>query len=299
MQGDGLYIRMDKNGDNDTSGDFILLGSYPQSRVTDDGIVAALNCLTGKLPTNGDNGIWTSYKYYIFDDNDVDFMWYVDIERDDGKYRGVYFVDYRPNNTMNMSNENWQERNGYISERAYWFKYEPIVWKILEEKGNKVWLIADKCIDSQAYRNIVWENSYVKSSIRKWLNEEFMNFAFNEGEKSMISQEIVVNIMEDVDVCDGDKPGSDTLDYIHLLSYDEAVDKIAQGQRKGVATDYAKCQGIYVSQSNGKSVWWLRTPYYSIESWAQVVGVHDTCDFATSEIDGTDIGIRPALWLKI
>ncbi len=294
-----LYTLINENNEPDVSGGYVLFGSYPTGLIKDESLISTLNGIAGKLPSNGDNGAWTSYKYYIFDENDVDFMWYVDVKHQNEKYRGVYFTQYRPDDTMNFSEENCQEKNGYLSNTVYWFKYEAIKWKILDKRDGKAWVITDNCIDSQAYRNIVWENSYVKSSIRKWLNNDFINIAFNENESTAISPEIVVNEMEDVDVMDGNKPGKDTLDRVHLLSIDDAVDMIPNGQRKGIATDYAKCQGIHVTPSNSKSVWWLRTPYYTVESWAQVVGTHDACDFGTCEIGNTDIGIRPALWLKL
>ncbi len=293
------YVRISKDGVADASGKYLLFGSYPRDLIKNKELISTLNSLAGELPTNGRDAAWISYKYYIFDDNDSDFMWYIDIAHEGQKYRGVYFTQYRPNDTINISEENCQEAHGYLTGAVYWFSYQPLTWKILEERNGKAWIITDRCIDAQAYRTVVWENSYVKSSIRKWLNNDFITTAFGKEEQATICAEIVTNNMEEEDVCDGDKKGSDTFDLIHLLSVEEADGLIAKGERQSTATDYAICQGINVNPENGNSPWWLRSPYYSIESWAQVVGVFDFFDFCTGEVGNTDTGVRPALWLKL
>ncbi len=294
-----VYIRINRDGTPDASGQYILFGAYPKSRVEDEGLAAALTAIAGALPTDEASHAWISYKYYIFDDNEKDFMWYRDILHEGVRYRGVYFTDYRPSDTMNTSEENRQAGNGYHPGTVYWFRYEPICWRLLDIQEGKAWLLADVCIDSQPYRNVVWENSYVKSSIRAWLNSDFLNTAFSDRERDAVCLTLITNEMEDEDVCDGDRPGSDTLDLIHLLSLDEAAEQLPKSERQSTATDYALCQGISVNPKNGNSVWWLRTPYYSIEPWAHLVGSYSFFDFNSGEIGSTDTGIRPALWLKL
>ncbi len=297
--GDGVYTRTDGEGNPDISGGYILFGSYPASRVTDRELISALSLLGGELPRDGECGTWTSYKYYIFNDNSRDFMWYTDVIHGGERYRGVYFTDHRPNETMNMSDENQQEENAYPAGVVYWFLYKRIKWRILGERDGKAWLITDACIDSQAYRSVVWDNSYVRSSVREWLNTEFLNTAFSECERKAIERTLIVNEMEDEDVCDGDIPGSDTRDLIHLLSVYEAAETIASDELSCIGTDYAKCQGIRVDPENGSSFWWLRTPYYSIDSWAHIVCANKFCNFNSDDIGSTDTGIRPALWLAL
>ncbi len=295
----GGYTRITKDGKPDPAGELLLFGTYPTHLIRDEALITVLNDIAKDLPKNGKNAAWTSYKYYIFDDNEKDFMWYIDLTHKEERYRGVYFTEYRPNDTMNTSEDNCQAANNYRTNTVYWFRYESIRWKILEERENKAWVITEHCIDAQAYRAVVWENSYIKSSIRAWLNQDFLSMAFNDRERALISPEIIKNNMEDEDICAGDTPGSDTFDCIHLLSVEEAADRIASGKRQSTATDYALCQGISINRDNGNSPWWLRTPYYSIESWAHSVGVFDFFDFCTGEISNTDTGVRPALWVRL
>ncbi|MCF0113210.1 MAG: InlB B-repeat-containing protein, partial [Bacilli bacterium] len=101
-------------------------GSYPQTEVTDSGLIAALNSAAGTLPTAGNAtvGNWTSYNYYIFS-SVSHFMWHADIEHADGnKYRGVYFTSYRPYYTTYSSSasNSYQDDNGYNTNTVYWFK---------------------------------------------------------------------------------------------------------------------------------------------------------------------------------
>ncbi len=294
-----IYTRINEELTPSEAGEFVLFGSYPQTRVTNEALISELCSLAGELPKNGSNMGWTSYKYYIFDENDTDFMWYQDVKYGGVAYRGVYFTDYKPNDTMNTSEENRQEENGYTKGTVYWFAFEPLKWRILGELDGKAWIITDMCIDSQAYRNVVWQNSYVKSSIRQWLNSDFLSSAFTESERESVSRETVTNEMEDEDISDGDIPGSDTHDLIHLLSIHEAADNIPKEKLAGFATDYAKSQGIFMYKEGGNSMWWLRTPYYSIESWAQIVCANKYCYFNSKEISSTETGVRPALWLKL
>lgn len=74
--------------------DIILFGSYPQSKVSDEGLVSVLDGLVND---------WVSYGYYggtgIYDDGKMvpsDYMRYADIEYEGNKYRGVIFDEYRP-----------------------------------------------------------------------------------------------------------------------------------------------------------------------------------------------------------
>ncbi len=298
-----VYTRIDKDGTPSATGGYMHFGFYPNSRVTDEALLAILNEKAGTLPKNGSNHAWTSYKYYIFNSNEKDFMWHQDVLHNREVYRGVYFTEYRPNDTFYTSEDNCQKGNNYLTGVVYWFKYEPLKWRILDERDGKAWLITDVCIDSQSYRDILWANSYVNSDIRQWLNTVFLFTAFSDRERTAISCEVITNEDEDeenlADLGDEVLPGGNTLDFVHLLSIDEVAEMIPHGERQSVASDYAICQGIAVNPNNGYSVWWLRSPYHSVDPWAQLVGTLLICDFSTGEVGNTDTGIRPALWLKL
>ena len=71
-------------------GDIIQFGSYPQSEVTDETIIAELNALAPEWED------WTSYGYYSGNGNygsmvQGDWMRYTDVNYNGNKYRGVKF----------------------------------------------------------------------------------------------------------------------------------------------------------------------------------------------------------------
>ena len=115
---------------------------------------------------------------------------YMDISYNGVKYRAVALNEYRPYFTGYNINDNktHQSINGYKTGNIYYFKFEPLVWCILDSEDGLV--MCDKIIDSQAFRNVFYnyggtyycsESKYASnweaSSLRKWLNEDFYNTA--------------------------------------------------------------------------------------------------------------------------
>ena len=137
-------------------GDIIEFGSYPQSKVTDDSIISALNNILT-------DDMWVSYGYYIgtgteYDGNmtSSDYMKYADLELNGEKYRAVRFSQYRPTVTSDVSSEatSVQDNNGYELNTTYFFKYEPLTWTVLDPEEGYV--MSNIAIDAQLdflYRN--------------------------------------------------------------------------------------------------------------------------------------------------
>lgn len=178
-------------------GDVIEFGSYPQSNVTDSALIAELNA---------QGGAWTSYGYYSGSEDHgsmqpSDYMRYKDVVYGGAKYRGVVFDSYRPYWTVypSSSGNTYQDDNGYTTGTVYWFKYEPIRWRVLDPDEGLV--MCESIIDSQAYSNTTYThnseywndashthyaNDYATSSIRNWLKDSFYEIAFTYEEKAKI-----------------------------------------------------------------------------------------------------------------
>lgn len=183
---------------------------------------------------------------------------------------------------------------------SYWQNGEtsngkkPIEWIILDTKGTSILLISKYALDSQAfdssYSNFKWEGC----SLRKWLNETFLNNAFSTEEQKQIKNTTVSN---------------DNNQYINTWSYNNTNDKVfllsilevnnyfrSDYARKCAPTDYAIAQGASTSSSitvGGRSTccWWLRSP-----------GIHPFCASYVNcngsvYIDGCSGEVRPALWI--
>ncbi len=263
-------------------GDIIEFGSYPQSEITDSNLIA-------KIEAAGKSISWVDYNYYSDTGSWADgnmkpvdgMMLYKDITYGGSKYRAVKINQYRPCCTGNTSSYTFQDDNGYYTGNVYYFKYEPLTWRVLDPSEGYV--MCNQIIDSQAYQNFIYYNGseyynskdctvyasdWATSSLRQWLNNDFYNTAFTAEEKAQIGTSHLENKSRYSSTYDS----ADTYDKIFPISYYDAINS-AYGfssssgaydtarQLKG--TDYAKCQGLWVNTSSsysGNSWWWLRSP---------------------------------------
>lgn len=293
-------------------GSKIEFGSYPQSEVTDADEVA-------KLEADSENYLWVSYKYYSGTGNSTDgkmepgdFMLYKDFYSGGEMFRAVTFSEYRPGTGGGLKGDVFsnQKDNDYHPNNVYYFKYEPLTWRVLDP--DEGYIMCDNIIDSQSYQNFVirkddklynskdftnYVSDWETCSLRQWLNKTFYNTAFSREEKMLIGTTFLENNSPD-----GTWFGTDTGDKIFILSFEDVINS-AYGfdssksefdeARKLKGTDYSKCQGVYISQ--GYPHWWLRTPgdgkaVYLVSSygWAALgQGVY-----------GTGVGVVPALKLN-
>lgn len=266
------------------SGDTFTCGSYPQSKVTDS---AVLNGIKGVE----NNYQWKSYNYYCntgseSKENVVSvekMMYYKDVKYNGSTFRAVKINSYRPYSTLrtSSSSNSQQYRNGYSEGKTYYFKFEPLTWRVLSPKEGLV--ICTKAIDSQAYQNFIYsgENGYyngkdcksyasdwASSSLRSWLNNDFYNTAFSGEEKALIVTSDNKNPSTSTSACDS----QDTTDKVFLLSYSDALNSsygynssysAYDAGRQIKSTDYAQCQGCERETARnyaGNASWWLRSP---------------------------------------
>ena len=290
----------------------VQFGTYPQSEVTDPTLLRTLNAASGTLPTSENSQKWTDYGYYI-KGSVSSYMWYIDVITATGKYRGVYFTSYRPNSTTNTSstsNSN-QDDNGYNTSSVYWFKYEPITWRVLDVQSSRAFLMADLVLDSQDYHyseaertiggSTVYANNYKESHIRSWLNDNFYNTAFNNEEKARILTTTVDNSAASTVDIPNKYACANTSDKVSLLSYSEATNASyglgTATARQLKPSAYAQSQGVYTYTSNGNSYWWLRSPINDHDYFARVVS-YDGNVYSNYVYD-TDGGVVPALWISL
>ena len=311
--------------DEETECETIEYGTYPQSKVTDEDLLATLNALA---PENFDD--WTSYGYYYNDSGETysgkmqpgDYMRYYDAVLDGVKYRAVLFTSYRPYYTdyAGSTDNSYQDENGYNTDTVYWFRFEPIEWRVLDPDEGLV--LCASAIDSQAYNNYIfyadseywgdadktyYANNYAESSIRKWLNDDFINTAFSASQQENIKKTALNNDAYSTEYSQYNS--AQTNDKVFLLSYADATNS-AYGfnadasnydtARRLQGSDYAKCQGLYVynssgSEYDGNSWWWLRSPYI-IPYFACTVGSNGRAD-GNNGVYNTDNGVVPALKL--
>lgn len=270
---------------DDLKSGYIELGSYPQSRVTDSTLLAALTEQLNPFDLKG-------YHYYSGTGEagtmqQSAYMMYTDVMYNSAKYRYVLISAYRPKYTFDECSDrnSYQDNNGYYEKKEYWFKFEPLKWRVLDKETGLI--MCENIIDSQAYCNTAYEteenisgawgyryyyysdaahaykqNEYAKSSIRAWLNDDFYNTAFSSIDKTAIA----TSKLDDFGpACDTSlyEEGKYLYDKIFVLSRNEAF-RSSYGfentsarpdeanwdrAKEAKGTDYAKCQGLEVSSS--------------------------------------------------
>ena len=299
-------------------GDIVEFGSYPQSKVTDSSLASALN---------GVSKNWVSYGYYSGDGSysgtmvQGDWMKYADFIYNGTKYRAVTFSQYRPyyTNYSSSSDNTHQDDNGYTPNNIYFFKYEPLKWRVLDPSTGLV--LCESIIDSQAYSNTIYSygtdpchsslnaywndaehthyaNDYATSSIRAWLNDDFFNTAFSSSQKASILTSELDNKAYSTSYSEYDS--ETTYDKVFLLSWSEMqntaygfpANRSPSSARQAKGTDYAKCQGLYVNSSNECSIQRMRSAGHLSDG---ACGVN--CGGLDSywHVSHTDYGVRPAL----
>lgn len=293
------YTLVDKDGKEDANGGYVLFGSYPQSAVKDTAVKSALAQKAGKLPQNGNNGNWTSYKYPYGKTNtdgnyemtnETDFMWYIDVNLEDETYRGVYFAYYRPNVAVNELQDDsasyidgYQKRNGYTIGNVYWFKYEPLLWQIIRTQDGKAQLLCMSAIDSQAYTLVI------KKSENKFTDKKDEHYVFYNDTPGVPQNTLATNyqysairawlndvfyqnafnskqknlISETLLDNESGEVGANTSDKVFVPSIAEIKD-LKNFDKK--ASDYAKSQGVLTGYPGVYcGFWYTRDAFYVLK----------------------------------
>ena len=203
---------------------------------------------------------------------------------------------------------------------------KPIEWIILSIKDDRALLLSKYVLEGKKYNeedtSVTWETS----DIRRWLNKEFYDTAFNNIEQ----QRILKTLVRTEDNPDyGTNGGNDTEDKVFLLSLEEVQrffvtdeDEFGDGFKPesfveldnpdaaAKSTEYADQvivfdengtkQVIGLANKEGNTAWWLRSPG-KYEKWASVAFYID----GKIEKNGSrgwpvhrTLGIRPAIWVS-
>ncbi len=199
-------------GNTIKNGDIIEFGNYPQTVVTDNKLVQELDKVQKE---------WKSYNYcysklvpsdkedvdfeVVKDDHPSDYMQYSDFSYNGVNYRGVNFVCP----SAISSSMHWPDDEIYPDlthgefNGIYYFKYEPISWIVVDAENGIV--VSQKALDQQEFNKSYYfdsetdyyysdnsetnyANDYSESTLRKWLNNDFLSTAFTAQQKEIIAE---------------------------------------------------------------------------------------------------------------
>ena len=177
----------------------------------------------------------------------------------------------------------------------YGRKKEPIRWRILSIVDNEALIITSECIDCRSYHKNYEKITWEQSSMRQWLNEEFLAECFSDEEREHILPTPIPNPDNYFNRVSG---GNDTIDKAFLLNIDEAEfyfdDRF---KRQALAGKEALEKRAYVA-GTGFTAWWLRTPG-SDEVHASNVDYYGIAYNIGFLVNYTSNCMRPAMWIKL
>lgn len=173
---------------------------------------------------------------------------------------------------------------------------EDIEWLVLEVKDGKALVISKYALDRKPYNTSYTDVTWETCTLRKWLNNDFINAAFSAEEKAKIP---TVTVSSDKNPKFSKNPGNATQDQVFLLSITEA-NKYFSSDSAGQCepTDYAVANGAYVDSDNGNCSWWLRSPGDGQLSAAYVGHNGFVYDYGR-DVSNDSNAVRPAMWLSI
>lgn len=168
-----------------------------------------------------------------------------------------------------------------------------ISWRVLKTYGEYVLLISRKCIDFVPYNNDSHSSAWRFSTIRKWLNNDFLNIAFSADEQLLICdiQEIQREFLE--------YSHQDSLqmnDRVFLLSDDEA-DKYQIYRASTTIFSRSRCSDKGKLTSDGTAGLWLRSPKNEPDNCLYTSHVNVQRDGIKTDVGF--LGVCPCLWIRI
>jgi hypothetical protein len=188
---------------------------------------------------------------------------------------------------------------------TYYFKVEPIRWRILSTDGETAFILCDSIIANHKYDGSY--NNYKHSEIRAWLNATFYKTAFSALQREIILTTTVDNSAASTGYSSNPYACEDTEDKIFLLSYKEVTNS-AYGfsssaydtARRMQTSDYSRATGADMSTSSdyyGNGYWWLRSPIYNLIGSARDVGYDGNA--GSLFVGGASDGVVPALRIRL
>lgn len=172
---------------------------------------------------------------------------------------------------------------------------DPIEWVVAETRGGKSLLVSRWGLDAMPYNDRLAEVTWESCSLRKWMNDAFLETAFTDAERQAILLSHVDN--SKAQGYKGRDGGPDTQDRLFLLSYAEVWKYFPTRQeKKSRPTEYARTRGAFRNYMSQEGWWWLRSPGRE-PSYAMCVNYVGT--FYHNHVHNDYDFVRPAMWVDL
>ena len=184
---------------------------------------------------------------------------------------------------------------------------------MLERQGDRMLILSEYILFSRAYSNVSTISTWEDSSLREFLNHNFI-YRFTEEERALIIP--VLNENPD-NPRFGTSGGNDTEDLMFILSLEEILKYFGDsGERRDdgrLINDIYNARRI-TPDTNGNYVdaWWVRTPGSEIRRVVFVNQGGSGSGRGSIILDGgqgnmwsvgttstSNFGVRPAMWVAV
>ncbi len=222
--------------------------------------------------------------------------------------------EIKKNNHSSTANYSKKESTPIVGDTVIFGHYEqdglaenglePIEWLVLSVEDGRMLLLARCCLDVKKYQDseldepISWKNS----TIRSWLNSEFLNQSFSKSDVEAI---VSTSIAPDTSSVEEGLKADGTNDKVFLLSVEELekylgdsseiIQDITEGYR------FYNCEWLWKGEKTNAVAnlleypdgWWLRSKdSYNSISIVRYDG------YVTGKAPGNpEMMIRPAMWV--
>lgn len=271
----------------------ITYGFYPQANVNDETIVTKLEALKE-----------TKLFGYVY-------------------YAGEYYLKHETKLSSSFAREvpdycRFDNNTKIEDKKYYWFKVEPIKWRVLKNTEDGYLAISEKLLETCRF-NIVYDevtidgitypaNSYNSSYLRKWLNGEFLrkSFPFNSdyltANEIDMSSETTSNPEHSLDFLD-------IFDKVYAFSYTDYQNPeygFANTYRNSSTrlvdtSDYNRTTGCAFGFESGihPGYYWTRSMVYSETNKITVSKVNKAGVINTTDVKDSTISNQPVVKIKL
>ncbi len=185
---------------------------------------------------------------------------------------------------------------GSVELDGYYTGGEAIEWLVLAREGDRLLLISQYALCALPFCDETSAGAtWAESSLRAYLNGQFLEKAFTEKERAMI---VPVAVPADPNPYYDTDPGAPTEDKVFLLSADEAYRYFPSAEARACENlGKAPYEAAYRA-SNGNCAWWLRTPGL-FSGYIATVDSAGAVSWYGSGSRKEDVSVRPAMWVDL
>ncbi len=295
--GEEMTLTATLTPDNVTEKTITWTSSKPEVATVEDGVVKAVSVGTTIITATTENELTATCVISVINDSEP--------------YKVGDFIKF-----------GHYEQDGNVENGK-----EDIVWKVLKIESGRALVVSEYVLDKQPYNtentDVTWESSY----LRKWLNDDFKNEAFNAEEQELIPTVTVENQGKNLFSIPA---GNDTEDQIFCLSRNEFKTYFSNSYWTSVPTwgvhdsvictptKYADEKGLactditeesfekdysgfgYTKDIIGRrgTYWWLRSPGSS-SSMACMGSATGGDGLSFGSVIGSGVGVRPAIYINL